>query len=330
MTVTSDSSGRLRGTYFFLAAMSVALIWAAYTDHVWEDYFITYRTSKNLAEGNGLVFQVGERLHTFTSPLGVLLPALCHVMTGRGSDIATLWVFRVMGALAFAGTLLLVWKMTRRTAGEPLGPYAGIAVAVAVMVDPKIVDFSMNGQETAFLLLGFAWALWTLAAKPRREALHLGGAWALLMWSRPDAFIYIAAMGLATLLFRPRRSGESRWSTLRTFIGAGLVTTVLYSPWLLWTEWYYGTPVPHPALVKSVLGGKRDLLELAVNFPGKLWRNPAMLAATFLPPYGPYVGWPRWAFWLAVPFGFAALILPSVSTWLRQPSTPSLVWRAEG
>ena len=40
---------------FFLCAMG----FAAYTHHAWEDYWITFRSSRNLAEGNGLVFQPG-------------------------------------------------------------------------------------------------------------------------------------------------------------------------------------------------------------------------------------------------------------------------------
>jgi hypothetical protein len=83
------------GLFIFLGAFAIFLLFALCTNHVWEDYYITYRSSKNLANGHGLVFNVGERLHTFTSPLGVLLPALSHLLTcntcgvtlqpGRGS-----------------------------------------------------------------------------------------------------------------------------------------------------------------------------------------------------------------------------------------------------
>lgn len=52
----------------FLVACAAALIFALCTDHVWEDLYITFRTSKNLATGQGLVFNLGDRRHTFTSP----------------------------------------------------------------------------------------------------------------------------------------------------------------------------------------------------------------------------------------------------------------------
>ena len=77
----ADDTRRCAGAWFsprsvFIAALLLALGYALATDRVWEDYYITWKSSKNLAEGNGLVFHPGERVHTFTSPLGVLLPAL--------------------------------------------------------------------------------------------------------------------------------------------------------------------------------------------------------------------------------------------------------------
>ena len=69
-----------------VAAFLVALGFAIYTQHVWEDYFITFRCSRNLATGHGLVFTPGERLQSFTSPLGVLLPAGFSWLTDNQSE----------------------------------------------------------------------------------------------------------------------------------------------------------------------------------------------------------------------------------------------------
>ncbi len=81
--------------------MSAGLAFAAYTQHVWEDYWITFRASRNLAMGNGLVYSPGERLHTFTSPLGVLLPAAFSWITGNQTDALALWLFRIVSIGAF-------------------------------------------------------------------------------------------------------------------------------------------------------------------------------------------------------------------------------------
>ena len=78
--------------------MAVPLLFAALTNHAWEDYYITLRASRNLVDGHGLVFQPGERVHTFTSPLGVLVPAFFTWVVGSGHEAAALWLFRGLSA----------------------------------------------------------------------------------------------------------------------------------------------------------------------------------------------------------------------------------------
>src|SRR3954468_18503114 len=91
------------------AAFAVPLLFALITNHAWEDYFITLRASRNLVEGHGLVFNPGERVHTFTSPLGVLIPALCTWIAGVHHEEAALWLFRIINAALLAAAALLAW-----------------------------------------------------------------------------------------------------------------------------------------------------------------------------------------------------------------------------
>ena len=100
--------------YVLVSVALVALLFAAFTNHVWEDYYITFRSSKNLATGHGLVFNHGDRLHTFTSPLGVLLPAAASLLSGNSSDAAALWIFRVMCAAALGGAAALLFGLGQR------------------------------------------------------------------------------------------------------------------------------------------------------------------------------------------------------------------------
>ena len=52
----------------FVTVMAIPLLYAAYTGHTWEDFFINYRVSTNLARGNDLVYTPGERVQVFTIP----------------------------------------------------------------------------------------------------------------------------------------------------------------------------------------------------------------------------------------------------------------------
>jgi len=284
----------LSTTGVVIAAAIIALAYTLCTDQTWEDYWITFRSAKNLAMGNGLVHNVGQRLHSFTSPIGVLLPALSSLVTGNSSDTAALWVFRIMSIAAFAGAAGLMFMTAR---GMRLHHVAAFFLVAWLLTDNKSQSFAANGMETSFLLLFIAYSAWALFTDcGRRRWLHLGLAWAGLMWTRPDSFIYISAMGLAVMLFNdPVRSGLQRTDWLHILIKAGLVCTVVYLPWFIGSWVYYGTPIPHTITAKAVLAGPktwqgalRTFIELPVT--GMLSEGPVEIA--FAPPNVKFGGWP--------------------------------------
>jgi hypothetical protein len=277
---------RDRGLLLFAAAaVAVPLLFAAYTGHIWEDYFITFKHSKNLCEGHGLVYQPGERVHGFTSPLGTLLPALCYVVTGGGSYEPALWLFRALSALAFAGAGVL-FLMALRLGGS--GPSAQLAFAALYLLNAPAVDFTINGMETGFMLLFVGWGIYLLAADDPRRWLALGVCAAGLMWTRPDGCVYIAAFAVAGLLFAagPRRP------RLLALVKAAAVCTVLYAPWFLWAWTYYGSPVPNTIRAKASYNPEyhnllEPLLVIVQSFPIRI-------ATVFRPAYSNFGGWPLW------------------------------------
>src|SRR5262249_29250347 len=118
--ISGESKTRLGDIAWFVPlALLGCLGYALYTGHVWEDYLITFRFSKILVDGHGLVYNLGERLHGFTSPLGVLLPALGYWLTGN--DQSALWFFRVLSIAAFlTGGLLTIEACRRQRTGTGL------------------------------------------------------------------------------------------------------------------------------------------------------------------------------------------------------------------
>lgn len=305
-------------------AATVALVFAWYTNHVWEDYYITYRSSKNLATGHGLVYNLGDKLHTFTSPLGVLLPAVASLLTGNSSDDAALWIFRVMCAAALGGGVGLLFVIARR---HGLKGLALLLLVAGLLSDPKTIDFTINGMETAFLLLFLAYAFWSHLTPGRRQWLHLGGAWAGLMWTRPDSFIYIGLIAVGFWLFNDEaQSGKSRSSLTRLYFQAGLVTTALYLPWLLWATSYYGTPIPHTITAKGGISEARTLggvLLTAVQLPYLAWFKSSSLELTFLPPYYMIGGWPQGLIYgsrLLASISCLLWLLPFLRPWARTAS----------
>jgi hypothetical protein len=302
--------------WIFVLACAVPLAFAIYTQHAWEDYYITFRASRNLATGHGLVFNPGDRLQTFTSPIGALLPALASFLTGNGSEAAALWLYRALCIPAFGLAAALLFATTLRLRYPSL---ASVALVGWLVTDAKSVDFVINGMETPFLLLGFAYAFWAMFGARTRPWLHLGAAWGLLMWTRPDSFIYIGLFAGAVLLFnRPDMTGRDRGAWLQLFLRAAPVAAVLYLPWFLFAWSYYGSPVPHTILAKSTVPGSKGLAGFSQFFrhPLDLARSPVS-HALFMPSYFASGGWPvpvRWAVQIAAIASAVAWVMPGLRT----------------
>jgi hypothetical protein len=281
-----SSSARRARWLIFAGVFAIAMAFAAFTQHAWEDYYITYRVSKNLATGHGLVYTVGQRVHAFTSPLNVLLPAALSMLTGNTSDQLVLWLFRVISSALLAGAAVLLYESARNNSLSRLAT----AVLIGMFAfDAKIVDFSINGQEIAFMMFFLALALHALTVRSDWAILKLGLAGAGLMWTRPDGFIYFGALGIGFLLFDAGRLiGQSRMGLLKVFLWAGALTTVLYLPWLLWAWHYFGSPIPHTIIAKGQLKAASAIDPVkrflhCLGFPFGMLVGRTSVAATFLP-----------------------------------------------
>lgn len=228
-----------------LLAFSAVILFALFTRQVWEDYYITFRSSRNLVEGHGLVYQVGEHVHTFTSPLGVLVPAFGYWLTG--DDAGALWVLRFVAAAGLAGAMLL---MGRHVRDQDMGGPAVWLILVLGILDAKTVGFSSNGMETGMLVFFTALAWRELNRPTGVRCMPMALALAGLMWTRPDACVLALAMILGVWIFADLPDKRPwRPVMLRTAAVGGL----LYAPWFFWAWHYYGSPVPQTILAKEGL-----------------------------------------------------------------------------
>jgi hypothetical protein len=279
----------------FVTVLTVGLLFAMYTNHAWEDWYITYRASKNLAIGNGLVFEIGQKIHTFTSPLGTLIPSLLNVVTGNYSDDLVLWLYRLVNCILLAATASIVLR-TAKTTGMKL--FSTLIMLGLLAVDARIIDFSINGMETAYMVFFLALCIHTMSMPGKYSPHVLGFAWGGLMWSRPDSFVYIAGLTVGYLLFSPKCLGcDRRMKLLEQLFTAGLVAAVVYLPWIVWTNYYYGTPIPHTIVAKGLNTQHPSSIELMhklYDLPFSLMTRETSIAYTFMPPYFGFGGWPSW------------------------------------
>lgn len=259
-------------------ALLAPAIFALSTNNIWEDFFITYRCSLNLAQGHGFVYEAGRTVHVFTSPLGTLLPAGISWMLRTGDPQTVIDVFRGFACLALAGAWVLA-------ASRMAGTVALALTGGLWLLDAKLAAFSTNGMETAFLVLFVVLAWRALVDGDMRLAgIALGGA----LWTRPDGFVFVGALAAAGWLLQ---SGwRPDWAGWVRLAGWG---AAIYAPWFIWAWWYYGSPVPHTILAKSNLvpDAAGNLYALA-SYPLRLLFGRTAADDAFLPPYFYLGGWP--------------------------------------
>jgi hypothetical protein len=307
----APNSARARNCLLiFSLVFSFSTAFAIFTNHAWEDYYITYRCSKNLAAGQGLVYTQGERVHAFTSPLGVLIPALLCKVSGNASDELVLWLFRILSAAALATAACLLALVARSLALSWI-PAAFLIGMFAL--DVKTVDFSINGMETGILMLFLGLLLNALIAPGRFPALQLGISIGGLMWTRPDSFVYIGGLVVGFLLFNDKSLlAANRRGLIKVFVKACLIAALLYLPWIVWAWHYYGSPIPHTVVAKglSKQWAPTDLFTNLLLYPVLSVFYKGAFAAAFLPPYA--IG--EWPYWLT--FWSRALAWSSAIAWI--------------
>ena len=296
----------------WLAAVSAVIVtlgFAAFTGHIWEDYFITFRASLNFATGHGLVFQPGERVHSFTSPLGTLLPALFAGGGGDNVAVRALWWFRVVSALALGSAVWLIISAMLRSSVAPLA--VGV-VAGLIVLDPKIVDFSSNGMECAWVMLFVivTWRAFTDGARLLPCALGFAG----LQWTRPDGCVYFGAIAAAWLVCGapPGLTFRARGRAILRPIALG---ALFYLPWVLFAWSYYGSPVPHTIIAKVNPLAPGELPWLLALYPWKLLFGHVALHYVYLPAYFYFGDWPHVLWWisrLVAVAGAVAWLVPGV------------------
>ncbi len=220
-----------------------------------DDAFITFRYARNLLEGNGPVFNPGERVLGTTTPLYMGLLAIVSLPLG-GAKAPFPDIAMVVNALADALTCLLLIGIGRKLRF----PAAGWAAAILWAVSPMSVTFAVGGMETSVYIL----LLVSIFYFRLQERLYLMSFLAGLAYlCRPDALLLILPLWIE-LFFRLLQRNGLR-PALRKILLVSLPLLALLLVWFGFALAYYGTLLPQSMLAKSVayrLDPKAGLIRL--------------------------------------------------------------------
>jgi hypothetical protein len=221
-----------------LAAVACVLH-ALHYNFVADDAFIAARYARNLAEGNGLVFQPGEAVEGFTSPLWVLWLGLLGAI---GADYVT--TMRLMSLGSAIGAVVLAYLLARRAlpaSRRAMSVYAPALVAAAA----PVACWALGGLEQTCFALAVLAAVWQSAGPdaPRGQLLREGAISALCVLLRPEGMLVGLGLGLARVSTGTRDSVRASVVAWLPSLAAALALT-------LWRLGYYGAWLPNTATAK--------------------------------------------------------------------------------
>ncbi len=206
-----------------------------------DDPYITFRYAAHLLAGLGPVFNPGERVEGFTSPLHLLLSALL-LSVAPSVDI----LFKAKCAsLLFAFVMLAQTGILAKRSG--LNGWESVLAQSLVALN---INFALAGVNALETTLYGSILLWTLLVFHREVQRGRGWASGLLLFlasmARPEVLLLAAALTLMRWYWTRRAAHSLRF--LAVWLGAFLVPTALFEAVRFS---YYGQWLPNTYFAKS-------------------------------------------------------------------------------
>ena len=224
-------------------ALLLMLLHALSFRFVIDDAFISFRFARNLVDGHGLVFNIGQKVEGYSNLLYVLLSAL-----GMKFGVDPLLWGRIWSTLATGGTLALLPGIVRLLAPEENDhrPLPGHVAQMAMAATGAVACWMLAGLETAFFAL---WSTWAWRAAIKRQTIMAGIAGVLLVLTRPEGPALAGIfMGWSLLPGRALTTVDS--SRFKTWLGPAILI-VGTAAFFLWRHAYFGYWLPNTYYAKT-------------------------------------------------------------------------------
>ncbi|MFH1418587.1 MAG: hypothetical protein ABII12_09930 [Planctomycetota bacterium] len=233
MPKTTPTISRLAAHTGWVAAMVVTLLCASVWWYTVDDAYITFRYARNLVEGHGAVFNVGQRVEGFSSPLWLGAAAVAESL-----HLPVEHATKALGLAAMLGAIAWLTRSLRGTAA-----IANLPLLLLATHAPLIVAL-VSGLETgvnAVLIVCLLLSCHPAQAK-KTPAARLTMLGSLAILCRPENALIVGVQGLYLWSARPRERKALLTAAGVWFATAGAMTLAR----LL----YYGAILPNTAVAK--------------------------------------------------------------------------------
>ena len=218
---------------------------------LFDDAMISMRYAFNLANGNGLVWNIGERVEGYTNPLWTIY--MSGLISIFGKHFAPLLV-QITGVCMVVGAALFAYasarELTQGTTGRKR--LAGTVVAISLLGYYPLSYWSLTGMEVSLLSFTLAAGCFfsiRFLERDEKKYLNLLVMCAFLAYfTRPDGWLSFTPL-LTVCLYQGITKHGVAWvaKSYTPFVALGLILVALH---LAWRFSYYGSLVPNTYILK--------------------------------------------------------------------------------
>jgi hypothetical protein len=204
-------------------------------DFTQDDAFISYRYVENFIQGNGLVFNSGERVEGYTNFLWIIILSIFSKL-----GLNMILVSKALGIISGCVCLVLLYRISRLSFPEKDWQFS-LFPPVLLTASSAFAYWSISGLETSLFTMMVLLSVYLYLIRR--------GGWvvscALSALVRPEGVLIFAILFLHELAFRKR-------GFKRTLKHSGEFVLLLL-PFAVFKLSYYGNLLPNPFYAKTGL-----------------------------------------------------------------------------
>ncbi|UCD64543.1 MAG: hypothetical protein JSW34_03655, partial [Candidatus Zixiibacteriota bacterium] len=229
----------MKRTVTTLLPLLPALLIYAYLSHqlnfTQDDAYISYRYVANYLNGDGLVYNIGERVEGFTNFGWVV-----YLILWGAFKAGYITVSKVTGFIFGAGVIVVTFLLARLVCDKRNSVLLWLAVLLAG-VNQSLAYWSPAGLETAAFAFFASLSLYLYMTGHRLLIFSL----VLSVLLRPEG---VLVAGLLVIIEAIERRGRPKFS-----LRCALIAAVLLLPLAAFKILYYGSLLPNPFFAKTAL-----------------------------------------------------------------------------
>ncbi|MGC9516517.1 MAG: hypothetical protein ACP5C3_02310 [Methanomicrobiales archaeon] len=243
---------------YLIIIVIILIIFSALLYNIWhfsvDDAFITFRYALNLAEGHGIVWNIGEfPTEGYSNFLWLIIVSLLIKI-----NLDPVLTTKFLGILSLSGIIFLYWKICNDVL-ENVKKYLAFTVGfIFLLVNPATAIHTVSGLETmlyALTMLSVSYFCYKYITTEKKKYIWIFSIIALISsLLRPESILFSFALLFIIYLFAPNKEHSfiKKFKSFFPFIIAYILPLSLY---IIFRLVYFQDLLPLPFYVKTLSNG---------------------------------------------------------------------------